>query len=122
MIINGWGQEIRVGDFVYRGARLGNGSEFKAGLVQEIKDGKPVVNWMYKSNGRWISIKGERVLVPYIYRDKSPGLGRPSVESLVVPEFSIHIVEHMAKVHENFPKDVDFGSMDEYHKFLMSPM
>lgn len=118
MVLNSWGQEISVNTLVYRGARLGNSSEFKAGVVESIKDGKPRVRWLYRASTRWIKIKGESVSVPHIYELRDSRGGFPSVESLIVPEFSMGWIQHLAKVHANFPKNADFVSLDEYHDFL----
>lgn len=51
-MINWLGQELHPGDFVYRGAREGNGSEFRLGdvvSVDEVKN-KVQVLWEYSYN------------------------------------------------------------------------
>jgi len=54
---NGWGQEIKVGDVVYRGARQGNSSEYKLGVVQSVNPGKnPRVKWIFESSIKWIQV------------------------------------------------------------------
>ena len=45
MVTNWLGQEIEVGSFVYRGARAGNTSSYKIGVVTKIKEDKVTVKW-----------------------------------------------------------------------------
>lgn len=118
MIVNAWGQELKVNTFVYRGARLGNSSEFKAGVIESIKDGKPRVLWMYRGSTRWININSNKVSVPFVYEIERSNGGSPSVESLIVPDFNIEYIQHLVKVHKNFPKDANFVSLEEYYHFL----
>lgn len=118
MIRNSWGQKIEVGTFVYRGARLGNSSDYKAGVVESIKDGKPRVRWLYRSNGRWIKIDGERILVPYVYEVGRASLGVPPLESIVVADFDLERLERLAAIHKEFPKDIEFTDMEDYYNFL----
>lgn len=118
MIVNAWGQELRVNTFVYRGSRLGNSSEFKAGVIESFKDRNPRVRWLYRANTRWISFNGKRQAVPFVYEIEKSNGGYPSVDSLIVPDFNIEYLQHLVEVHKNFPKDADFVSFDEYYEFL----
>jgi len=45
MVTNWLGQNIEVGSYVYRGARSGNTSSFKIGVVAKIKGDKVTVKW-----------------------------------------------------------------------------
>lgn len=85
--VENWlGQKIRVGDWVYRGAREGNGSSFKIGKVDRITDGRVRVRWHFIP-GFFGDIK------KYFPRERWDGLvevqkvntvGSPAVESLVI--------------------------------------
>lgn len=69
---NWLGQDIEVGSWVYRGGRRGSGSEFKAGKVKKMPEGKaPRVDWIFApmSNGT------------KLYESRSAG--NPTFESLV---------------------------------------
>ena len=51
---NWLGQEINVGDYVYRGARDGNSSTFKIGLVVAERDDKVRVLWLFEDGWKVI--------------------------------------------------------------------
>jgi hypothetical protein len=54
MLINFMGQKINPGDYVFRGARSGNTSEFKMGRVVDVKpDGSVRVHWLVGPGGFW---------------------------------------------------------------------
>lgn len=60
MTLRNWfGQDIQVGDVVFRGARAGNNSDFKIGVVEKLvaKDGhgtrRVKVNWKYSQGYFW---------------------------------------------------------------------
>lgn len=50
---NWLGQQIEVGTTVYRGARQGNGSEYKVGVVESLNEDKGTakVHWQYEPHG-----------------------------------------------------------------------
>lgn len=47
------GQPITVGDYVFRGARDGNSSSFKFGVVEKTTSNSIGVNWLYRPGGFW---------------------------------------------------------------------
>ena len=54
MLINFMGQKISPGDYVFRGARSGNSSEFKMGRVVDVKPDRSVrVHWLVTNGGFW---------------------------------------------------------------------
>lgn len=89
---NWLGQELGVGDVVYRGARDGNSSTFKVGTIIYIKDEKaPRVKWRYEDGGVWFNIapddpeslrprKHFNVSSPRVIKDSQ---GSPTRDSLV---------------------------------------
>jgi hypothetical protein len=112
---NSWGQEIKVGDVVYRGARQGNSSEYKAGVVESLKTGKPPrIKWLFESYTMWVRIDGELVSVPYAYKMKKPSMGSPSLESLIVVDFDIEELERVADFFRNLNRDIEFMSLQEF--------
>lgn len=117
---NSWGQEISNGTLVYRGARLGNGSEYKLGEVVSIKDGKPRIKWLFRANTRWINVDGNLVSVPYVYEVNGGGLGTPSVEGLVVVDFDIEELRRQVSFHNSIDRDVRFRDKNEYEEALDS--
>jgi hypothetical protein len=50
-LTNWLGQELRVGDWVYRGARRGNFSSFKIGIITKIDNTIVTVNWRAEPGG-----------------------------------------------------------------------
>lgn len=115
---NSWGQKIKPNILVYRGARDGNSSEFKAGVVESVKNGKPRVRWMWKASSRRIKIDGEYVWIPYVYEMSRHSSGSPSLDSLIVPDVDLEWVKHAAKVHKNLPSDIEFNTLEEYYMFI----
>ena len=74
---NWLGQEIKPGDVVGRGAREGNTSSFKIGVVDVIDDKGIRVNWLYEL-GIYHVDKDNKVVVPHRRESK----GRPALDSL----------------------------------------
>lgn len=115
---NSWGQEIEVGSVVYRGARQGNSSEYKVGVVESLKPGKPPrVKWQFESTVQWIRVDGEQVLVPAIWKMRSSA-GSPSPDSLVVVDFDLDELDRRAEFHKSVNRDSQFFSMEEYQTAL----
>lgn len=114
---NSWNQEINVGSVVYRGARLGNGSEYKMGVVISIDGEKPRVEWKFKAYGRWINANGQRHHVPHMYECQS-SKGFPSLDSLVVVDFDVNELERQARFHKSINHDTDFRSLEDYYDAL----
>lgn len=110
---NSWGQELEIGSVVYRGARLGNGSEYKLGVVCNIKNGKATVEWKYTANSRWINVDGELVVVPYLYEHRA-SKGTPSIESLIVVDLDFDELSRQASFHKIIDRNMKFNSIQEY--------
>lgn len=82
---NWLGQKIAVGDVVGRGARDGNSSSFKLGVVDAIDDKGVRVHWLYEKCVRWVRDSrldskdlGRAIVVPCRLDVK----GRPDIDSL----------------------------------------
>ncbi len=117
-MINSWGQEIKVGSVVYRGARQGNSSEYKVGVVESLKPGKPPrVKWMYESSARWVRVDGKQVLVPSIWAMGNSS-GSPSPDSLVVVDFDLDELKRRAEFFKSIDRDTEFFSMEEFSNAL----
>src|SRR6478735_6675436 len=80
MLSNWLGQTLEVGDWVYRGARDGNSSSFKIGVITKIDEGrnKVRVNWLYEPLTLWDVDKN---MVDAVRKMNSAG--SPDVDSLV---------------------------------------
>lgn len=112
-MFNSWGQELKVGSVVYRGARHGNSSEYKVGVVESLKPGKPPrINWKFEATGRWIRIGGQQVFVPCIYSIKSSG--SPSVDGLVVIDFDLDELNRRSEFFKSI-NGVEFFSLQEFN-------
>lgn len=79
-ITNWMGQEIFVGDYVFRGARDGNTSSFKVGKVLSLNHEKQTarVNWLFEPMFVWNDARTERWEAPRKIDTK----GSPSINSL----------------------------------------
>lgn len=116
---NAWGQEIKVGSLVYRGARQGNSSEYKMGVVESLKPGKPPrVKWMFESTVRWIRVDGESVCIPYAWKMGRASSGSPSADSLVVVDFDLQELERRADFFKQLVRDTEFMSIEEFNNAL----
>lgn len=116
---NSWGQEISVGSVIYRGARKGNSSEYKVGVVESLKPGKPPrVNWKFESSVKWIRIDGEQVSVPSMYKMRRPSSGSPSADSLVVVDLDIEELERRSEFFKSIDRDFSFRSTQEFEHAL----
>lgn len=114
---NSWGQTLKVGSLVYRGARQGNSSEYKVGLVESLKPGKgPRIRWKYEASIEWVRIDGEQIRVPSIWKIDSAG--SPSLESLMVVDLDIEELERQAQFYKSFDGNVNFSSMQEFENAL----
>lgn len=120
-MFNSWGQELKVDDVVYRGARQGNSSEYKVGVVESLKPGKPPrIKWMFESSTKWIRVDGTQVSVPSIFKMRRPSAGSPSIDSLVVVDFDIKELERRAQFYGSVDRDVTFSSMQEFESALQN--
>lgn len=115
---NSWGQELKVGSVIYRGARKGNSSEYKVGVVESIKNDKPRVKWLFQSYTRWVRIDGELVSIPYAHKFGKGSSGSPSVDGLVVVDFDLDELERKADFFKQFDRDTEFMSMKEFKDAL----
>lgn len=114
---NSWGQTLKVGDVVYRGARQGNSSEYKVGVVESLKQGKPPrIRWKYEASVQWVRIDGEQVRIPSLWKMDSGG--SPSLESLIVVDLDIEELERQAQFYKSFNGNVNFSSMQEFEHAL----
>lgn len=91
---NWLGQDIKVGSPVYRGARQGNTSEYKVGIVESIKGNKIRVNWKYTHSSLWELVdrgavwadgspRKDRDFVAYVPR-LIDSKGGPGIDSLIL--------------------------------------
>jgi hypothetical protein len=95
--VKNWlGQTLDVGSPVYRGARQGNSSEYKVGIIESISNGKARVAWKFELGILWEtvdrgakyadgSIRYDRDFVAYVPR-KLDSKGSPGLDSLVALE------------------------------------
>lgn len=91
---NWLGQKLHVGDHVYRGARDGNSSSFKVGVVTKLD--KFTVNWLYEPDGMWQGPRGDQKWVSYIR--KMDSVGRPDPDSCVlVDPWSVRFLKNNVK-------------------------
>lgn len=112
---NSWGQDIEVGSLVYRGARQGNSSEYKMGVVESLKPGKPPrVKWLFESYSKWIRVDGQQVSVPYAYKMNRASSGSPSADSLVVVDFDLQELERRYDFIKSIDQNAEFSSMQEF--------
>ncbi|QNN99199.1 hypothetical protein SEA_FAUST_102 [Streptomyces phage Faust] len=115
-MFNSWGQRLEEGSVVYRGARQGNSSEYKVGVVESLKPGKnPRIKWRFEATVRWIRIDGEQVLVPCIWSMNSAG--SPSIDGLVVVDFDLDELERRAQFFKSI-NGVAFNSLQEFNVAL----
>lgn len=121
------GMTMLVGDYVWRGARSGNSSEFKIGQIESIKDGKPRVNWKYTQSGLWggralppiaVAIGGRHWGLDLVRRLDSKG--SPDVDSLVrIERAYVWEVERRAQAAEALRKlDYNRMTLDEAKAFI----
>lgn len=112
---NWLGHEIAPGVVVYRGARQGNSSSFKVGVVETVNETKGTarVAWKYTDSAlhelvdrgqTWGngSPKMDHVFVAYVpYRMDSKG--SPGIDSLVVlPDYDLFRLEEIMKLREEW--------------------
>lgn len=89
---NWLGQELRIGSVVYRGARDGNTSTFKIGIIESFAaSGKTArVEWHFESSWKYFDFPAGRHVIwvpvrPYGYTvSKRLTKGSPGLESLVL--------------------------------------
>lgn len=96
---NWLGQEINVGDYVYRGARDGNSSTFKIGRVVDERNDKVRVHWLFEDG--WKVIRDHNG----VYMNSVPGakplrdsFGWLEPRSLFImhPDQGLNIIERLA--------------------------
>lgn len=114
---NSWGQEVNVGSLVYRGARLGNGTEYKVGVISSLNNDKVRVDWKFKASHRIIRAGSDRALVPFI-EDMKGSTGSPSFDSLVVVDFDMQELARQASFHSSINYDTLFSSVEEFQQAL----
>lgn len=82
---NWLGQDVVPGAVVYRGARDGNTSTYKIGVVESIAGGKARVHWQYEPGRVWRNTgqPGQtRDYVSAVHEMNSKG--NPSIDSLIL--------------------------------------
>ena len=77
-MLNWLGQDVKAGSVVFRGARQGNSSSHKIGVVEYVNEEtrKVRVAWKYECGGDWIRPEQEKPYffeAPYKLSDKSKG-------------------------------------------------
>lgn len=119
-MLNWLGQDVKVGSVVFRGARQGNSSSHKIGVVESIntETRKARVAWKYECGGQWIRPDQDKqyfIEVPYKLSDKSKG--SPDVGPLVVvPHGLLTSAENMIKGAEM--AKVQKVPLDEIDNFI----
>ena len=100
-MLNWLGQDVKVGSVVFRGARQGNSSSHKIGVVESIneKTRKARVAWKYECGGQWIRPDGDKMyFVESPYKLSGKSKGSPDVGPLVVvPHGLLTSAENMIK-------------------------
>lgn len=92
---NWLGQDIQTGSVVYRGAREGNSSSYKVGVVERLNEEKGTarVNWKYQPYGyHWrkdASGNNERVKAV----GSMNSAGSPDIDSLVLVDIDLDLFE-----------------------------
>lgn len=93
---NWLGQEILPGSVVYRGAREGNSSSFKVGVVRTVNEDKRTarVDWKFRPGGYWYRTdaagNNERLTSGVTQVE---GAGSPDINSLVLIDVNLEILE-----------------------------
>jgi hypothetical protein len=108
-----WGHEISVGTVVYRGARSGNASEYKVGVVQSFSKGKPRVNWLFEQSGKWFWIGDKRVWYAYPSALKN-SFGSPAPESIIPIDVDLEELERQSGFFNQLKYDTKFSSQEEF--------
>lgn len=88
---NWLGQELSVGDLVYRGARDGNTSSFKVGIIVAISAGKARVLWKYEP-GVYNVLLADGKYEQYWGVRRLETSGSPNIDSLVRLDPDLHRV------------------------------
>lgn len=103
------GQEIKVGSVVWRGARDGNSSTFKIGVVEKLNSttGRPTVKWMYTHGRYWLVErhipKRAWDFLPRVIRLSSKG--SPDPDSLAVIDMDLAYLEEACDDWEKLNED-----------------
>lgn len=102
------GQEIKVGSIVWRGARAGNTSDFKIGVVSDVSPhgDKVRVQWKF-TEGFWWRVKKHMPEhlwrpLPNVTRIKSSG--SPSIDSLAVIDIDLDELDAFSDAWEALDK------------------
>jgi hypothetical protein len=118
-MLNWLGQDVKVGSVVFRGARQGNSSSHKIGVVESLNEEtrKARVAWKYECGGQWIRpTQGKAYFLeaPYKLSDKSKG--SPDVGPLVVvPHGLLQSAENMIVGSEMAKaQNVPFDQVDNF--------
>lgn len=100
---NWLGDEFKVGDWVYRGARQGNSSEYKVGEVTKVDDKGVQVHWRYAPTYVWSGDYTDAVRIAHGLDNK----GRPDVNSLVLlrPTIGLRLAAQVSKLEEFYRLD-----------------
>lgn len=114
--MNWLGQEILPGTVVYRGAREGNSSSYKVGVVESVKLGTARVAWKFCPGQRFrpSAVPGARhdTLRPTVARMESKG--SPGIDSLVVlDDYHLVRLEQIATLADQW-RDGELATED-YH-------
>lgn len=100
-MLNWLGQDVKVGSVVFRGARQGNSSSHKIGVVESLneKTRKARVAWKYELGVEWIRpAQGQSYYLERPHKLSERAKGSPDVGPLVVvPHGLLTSAENMLK-------------------------
>lgn len=114
---NVWGQEIVVGSLVYRGARQGNSSEYKIGVILTMAEGKaPRVKWLFESSLKWLVVGTESVRYPYAKRVANQG--SPAFDSLIRCDMDIEELGRISDILDGFKNGERFVNQEHLEEVL----
>lgn len=88
---NWLGQELGPGDLVYRGARDGNTSSFKVGVIVSVSAGKARVLWKYEPGTVYVHL-ADGSYEQYWGVRRLDNSGSPNIDSLVRLDPDLHRV------------------------------
>ena len=102
---NWLGQDIQVGSIVYRGARAGNTSEYKVGVVESLDEdkGKARVHWRFDPYSYFwrTDPAGNRERIKSAV-GRMDGRGSPDINSLVVLDVNLDVLESKVELAEEW--------------------
>lgn len=114
MSIRNWaGMDIRVGEVVWRGARDGNTSTYKIGVVESLNGQKRVarVNWLFEEGYTDWLVRGyilpERYKhLPNVRRVKGSS-GSPTVDSLAIIDIDLNVLDKHCREWDDLRREAE---------------